>query len=79
MKQAILWRYHEWDPSGAPDYPEDMPGRMPLYYWYSKIKNWPPEVVDRLTLEQLEWFPIAEQAYNEASEDIAKEMRSQGK
>jgi hypothetical protein len=56
-----------------------MPAKILTYHWYSKVHNWEPEIVDNLTLEQLEWFPIVEAAYNEASETIAKEMRSQGK
>jgi hypothetical protein len=56
-----------------------MPPRMLLYQWYSKVKGWDPGIVDNLTLEQLEWFQIVEEAYGEVSDIVSAEMRSQRK
>jgi hypothetical protein len=50
---------------------------MLTYNWFSRVKNWPPEVVDRLSLEQLEWFPVLEEASAEVSDRLSKENQAQ--
>ena len=39
-----------------------MPVEMLTYSWFADAYKWPPEVVRNLTLEELNWLPVIEQA-----------------
>lgn len=75
----MLWRYRELPAEQAPDYPEDMPPRMLVYSWFSEVKGWDPRIVDNLTLEELEWFPMIKEASHQVSDIISKEMEAQNR
>lgn len=43
-----------------------------MYHWYSENKNWTPQQVDELTLEQAHWFPILKDAGDIADSQLSK-------
>lgn len=53
--------------------------KLLIYNWYRRACNWTPRQVDELYLEELEWFPILEEAVLQASDDIVKMNQAQGK
>lgn len=53
--------------------------KLLIYNWYRRACNWTPRQVDELYLEELEWFPILEEAVLQASDDIMKMNQAQGK
>jgi hypothetical protein len=42
---------------------------MAIYQWFARTHNWTPQQVDELTLEQLFWLPVMEEALAEALAD----------
>jgi hypothetical protein len=56
-----------------------MPPKMLVYHWFSRVKEWNPRIVDNLTLEELEWFPILEEASEELSQIVSRENQAQRK
>lgn len=50
---------------------------MLVYNWFARNKDWHPRIVDTLTIEELEWFPILEEAFSNAEEVISAEMNAQ--
>jgi len=53
-----------------PPLPSDMPAMMPTYRFFAKTYNWPPDIVNNLPEEVVEWLPLIETAANEADERI---------
>lgn len=47
---------------------------MQLYYWYADAFSFPPEVVDKLTVEQDFWFRAMKDARDAAQETLAAEQ-----
>jgi hypothetical protein len=41
---------------------------MMLYRRFAKMHGWPPEVVRKLTLDELYWLPVIEEAESAAVE-----------
>lgn len=52
-----------------------MPPRLLLYRWYARMYHFSPEVVDRLPLEALTWFPLIEEAEVAAQEIQQRQER----
>lgn len=50
---------------------------MQVYYWYAEAFHFPPEVVDKLTIEQDHWFRMMKQARDTAQEILVDEQRRQ--
>jgi hypothetical protein len=75
----MLWRYHGYPPENAPSYPDGMPAKMLIYHWFSRVKKWGPRTVDNLTLEELEWFPIIEEASEDLTQIVSRENQAQRK
>lgn len=50
---------------------------MQVYYWYADAFHFPPEVVDKLTIEQDHWFRMMKQARDTAQEILVDEQRRQ--
>jgi hypothetical protein len=50
---------------------------MVVYNWFARARNWPPRVVDELDLDEVEWLPLLEEACQQASEVIQKEIEAQ--
>lgn len=50
---------------------------MMIYNWYARAHHWHPRQVDELNLEEVEWLPILEEACQQASEVLQKEIESQ--
>lgn len=55
------------------DFPEDMPPQLLLERWFAEQYGWTPAQVGELSLEQLTWFPIIEQAMDKAREKHTKD------
>lgn len=51
-----------------------MRARVLLYRWYAKVYHFPPDVVDRLPLDVLSWFPLIEEA-EQAAQDIQQRQQ----
>ena len=58
-------------------FPEGFPTKMLLYNWFRRTANWHPREVDELYLDELEWFPIVEEAIQDAVDRISKENNAQ--
>ena len=44
-----------------------MPGHILTERWFAKTYGWTPDVVRKLPLESLRWFPLIEQADTRAA------------
>jgi len=44
---------------------------MWIYHKFSKLKGWTPRQVDELTLEEMYWLPILEDAESIASSQLS--------
>lgn len=57
-----------------------MPEEILTYRWFAAAYNWPPSVVDELTLDQQDWFPVVEEAWNrvEAKKAADAQARQRG-
>lgn len=53
-----------------PSYPEGFPSRMLAYNWFARLRGWDPRIVDELTLEEIEWLPVVEEAVQLAAEQL---------
>lgn len=53
-----------------PAYPEGFPPRMLVYNWFARLRGWNPRIVDELTLEEIEWLPVVEEALQLAAEQL---------
>jgi hypothetical protein len=42
-------------------------------HWFAKVRGWSPEVVESLSLEDMFWLPIHEEAASEAGEILRKQ------
>ena len=47
-----------YDPDKAPPLPDGFPMRMMAYDSFAEKYGWTPDVVDGLTLQQLDWLPL---------------------
>jgi hypothetical protein len=56
-----------------PPWPDGFPQKILVYGYFKKDTGWHPREVDELTLEELEWIPIYEEAMYEAREFIRKQ------
>lgn len=81
MVQNSAWSAHiANDPDfKSPDFPEGFPLRILVYGYFKRNGDWHPRQVDELTLEELEWIPLYEEAIHEAREYIEKTSQFQGK
>jgi hypothetical protein len=70
----MVWTYNHpnADPKGRPKLPDDLPPDMMVKRFFAKQYQWPPWVVGELSLPELEWFPILENAADDASEAISE-------
>lgn len=50
---------------------------MLIYNWFARARNWHPREVDELSLDEMEWLPLCEEAVQIASETIAKQNEKQ--
>jgi hypothetical protein len=53
-----------------PKLPAHYPPLITLYRFYAKAYGWTPQQVGELSITQLEWFPLIEEAVNQAQEEI---------
>lgn len=60
-----------------PPFPDGFPPKILVYGYFKKDTGWHPREVDELTLEELEWIPIYEEALAEAREFIHKQENFQ--
>ncbi len=74
-----IFLYQTRTPHGrfCPDYPVGFPPSMQVYYWYANAFNFPPEVVDKLTIEQDHWFRMMKLAQEAAQEILSDEQQRQ--
>ncbi len=54
--------------------PDGFPEQMSIYHWYAEAYNWPPPVVDELSIEQDFWLRIQKDALSIAQETLAAEQ-----
>lgn len=52
---------------------------MLVYNWYAQKRNWTPQQVDELSLEQVEWLPLLSEALEEAQEVLQKQDEAQNR
>jgi hypothetical protein len=50
---------------------------MIVYNWYARAHDWHPREVDLLELDEVEWIPLLEEACQQASDVIQKEVDAQ--
>jgi hypothetical protein len=62
--------HNGFNPKDAPDHPEGWTPELQAKHWFAKTRNWHPRQVDELTLDELEWLPIMEQATQDAVEQL---------
>lgn len=43
---------------------------MAIKHWFAKTRGWTPRQVDELTLDEIYWLPIMEEATNYAIEQL---------
>jgi hypothetical protein len=55
----------------APKNPEGFPEEMWIYHWFSENRNWTPQQVDELTLEQAHWLPLLKDAQSGAQDQLS--------
>jgi hypothetical protein len=79
MVQTSAWSAHIADNPDfkAPDFPQGFPPKILVYGYFKRNGDWHPRQVDELTLEELEWIPIYEEAIFEAQEYIRKTSQFQ--
>lgn len=58
-----------------PGFPPGFPVKMLVYNWFARARNWTPRQVDELSLDEMEWLPIIEEAVQLASETAAKQRQ----
>ena len=61
------------DPKFAPRLPEGLTESMMTYDYYARTRGWAPSVVDGLTLQQLFWLPVIDEARGDASSQLSIE------
>lgn len=55
-----------------------MPPDIFLKRWFAKTYGWTPQQVDDLSLDELSWLPLIEQAHDEAIREMSEQqMRAQ--
>jgi hypothetical protein len=60
-----------------PPFPDGFPPKILVYGYFERNWNWHPRQVDELTLEELEWLPVYDDAVNEAAEFLRKQQNFQ--
>jgi hypothetical protein len=58
-----------------PAMPEGFPLKILAYGYFKRNGDWHPRQVDELTLEELEWLPVYEDAVTEAAEFIQRQEK----
>jgi hypothetical protein len=61
-----------------PSFPEGMPSSMLVYNWFARARGWTPRQVDELSLEEMEWLPIVEEAIMLAQDQMRPDPPSPG-
>lgn len=57
--------------------PDDLRPQVLVWRWFAKMYGFTPDQVDQLPLDALTWFPIVEEAAEEAQKRITQqEMRA---
>ncbi len=46
---------------------------MLIYSWFARARNWTPRQVDELSLDEMEWLPLIEEAVQDASSQISRQ------
>lgn len=72
MRLASIFTYRANGGSAKlqPSYPEGFPPKMLVYNWFRRTSNWHPRQVDELSLEEMEWLPLIEEAVQLALEQM---------
>jgi hypothetical protein len=60
-----------------PPWPDGFPQKILVYGYFKKDQGLHPREVDELTLEELEWIPIYDEAMAEAREFIRRQDQYQ--
>ena len=50
---------------------------MIVYNWFARARGWHPRQVDELEPDEVEWLPLLEEACQQASDVIQKEVDAQ--
>jgi hypothetical protein len=51
-----------------------MPPDILLKRWFAKTYGWTPRQVDDLSLDELSWLPLVEQAHDEAVREMSEQQ-----
>jgi hypothetical protein len=81
MISSSAWADHMQDDSQfrQPPFPEGFPAKILVYGYFERNWNWHPRQVDELTLEELEWLPVYDDAVSDAAEFVRKQGQFQNK
>jgi hypothetical protein len=60
-----------------PPWPDNFPQKILVYGYFRKDQGFHPREVDELTLEELDWMPIYDEAMAQAREFIHKQDKFQ--
>lgn len=52
---------------------------MLIYHHFARLRNWTPRQVDELTIEEMDWLPLLEEATTDALEVLEAEHRAQNR
>lgn len=77
--KTSAWSAHMQNDSSfqEPPFPEGFPPKILVYGYFKNNGDWHPRQVDELTLEELEWIPVYNEAISEAREFIQKQENFQ--
>jgi hypothetical protein len=81
MIASSAWADHiQGDPEfRQPPFPEGFPAKILVYGYFERNWNWHPRQVDELTLDELEWLPLYDEAVSDAAEFVRKQGQFQNK
>jgi hypothetical protein len=81
MMATSAWSAHIADDPDfrPPPFPEGFPPKILVYGYFERNWNWHPRQVDELTLEELEWLPVYDEAVSDAAEFVRKQDQFQSK
>lgn len=73
IASIFMYRANGGPAQTQPSYPEGLSSRMLVYNWFARARGWTPRQVDELTLEEMEWLPLIEEAIQYATEKLRDE------
>jgi hypothetical protein len=81
MVHNSAWSQHIQDDPDfkEPPWPDGFPPKILVYGYFKRNGDWHPRQVDELTLEELEWIPVYEEAISQTQEFIRKQQNFQNK